>query len=471
VEREAAQEGLGDVRAEDTPAAAQPFTLLFALGDRMPRGKAALVGLQHALAMFIGIVTPPVIIARTLDLPADDTAYLVSMALLASGLSTLVQVRTIGPIGSGLLSVQGTSFSFLTPLIQAGQLGGVPLMIGMSLALAPVEMVLSRLLTRLRRVFTPVVSGVVVLLIGLSLIPVAMQSITDGLGAGATSGAGLAAAALVITIAVSLQIVRWPWARISAVAVALLIGYAVCFAAGRLSPPAPAGTALLVLPVPLKYGLAFRWELVLPFALIYLLTAIETMGDLTATSQLSREPVEGPLYWRRLSGGVLADGFNSALAAFCNSFPNTTFSQNNGLIQLTGVASRHVGYWVAGLLCLFGLFPLVGRWVAVIPGPVLGGVTLLLFGLVAAAGVRILQQAGLAHREMLIVAVSLGVGVGVQTVPEVLLALPATAQVVFRSAISAGGLTAILLNAVLPRATGARPHSGEGSAPGSSHRM
>jgi len=151
-----------------------PFTLLFGLRDRMPHGKAALVGLQHAMAMFIGIVTPPMIIARSLDLPGRDVAYLVSMALFVSGLSTLIQVRTVGACGSGLLSVQGTSFSFVAPLIQAGQVGGMQLMIGMSLALAPVEMVLSRFLTRLRRVFTPVVSGVVVLLIGISLIPVGM---------------------------------------------------------------------------------------------------------------------------------------------------------------------------------------------------------------------------------------------------------------------------------------------------------
>jgi len=438
------------MEAEDPPAPAPP-TLLYGLHDAMSPGRAALVGLQHAMAMFIGIVTPPLIIARSLELSAEVTAYLVSMALLASGLSTLVQVRTVGPVGSGLLSVQGTSFSFLTPLIQAGQLGGLPLMIGMSLALAPVEMVLSRFLTRLRRVFTPVVSGVVVLLIGLSLVPVAAQSIAGGLGSDAPPGAGLAVAVLVLTVAVAMQVARPPWARISAVAVALLIGYAVCAATGRLSPPPPGSTEWLVVPVPVKFGLAFRWELALPFLLIYLLTAIETMGDITATLQLSREPIEGPLYWRRLSAGVLADGMNSALAALCNSFPNTTFSQNNGLIQLTGVASRQAGYWVAGLLCAFGLFPLVGRWMAVMPGPVLGGVTLLLFGLVAAAGVRILQQATLAHREMLIVALSLAVGLGVQMVPQVLHPLPATARMVLGSAITAGGLTALALNALIPR--------------------
>ncbi len=432
-------------------AESQPSTLLYSLNDQMPHGKAALVGLQHVMAMFIGIITPPLIIARALDFSTAQTAYLVSMALLASGLSTFIQVRKVGPLGSGLLSVQGTSFSFLTPLIQAGQLGGMPLMMGMSLWMSPVEMVLSRFLVKLQRIFTPLVSGIVVLMIGLSLIPVGKRGIVGGLGATAPAWAGLAVAAVVILVVVGLHGLRQPWARMSAVAIALGVGYAVCAVAGQLTFQPPTSGEWVVLPIPFKYGLSFRWELALPFFFIYVITTIETMGDLTATSQLSREPIEGPVYWKRISGGVLADGLNSALAAACNSFPNTTFSQNNGVIQLTGVASRQACYWVAGFLCVFGLFPFIGDWIAIMPGPVLGGVTLLLFGFVAAAGVRILKHTELTHREMLIVAMSLATGIGVQTVPEVLQPLPDTVQLIFRSPITTGGLTALLLNAVLPR--------------------
>jgi xanthine permease XanP len=430
--------------------AAESSTLLYSLHDRMPQAKAALVGLQHVMAMFIGIITPPLIIAQALDFSTTQTAYLVSMALIASGLSTFVQVRAFGPVGSGLLSVQGTSFAFLGPLRDAGQLGGMPLMIGMSLSLSPVEMVLSRFLPRLRRVFTPVVSGVVVLMIGLSLIPVGMGAIARGLGTEAPAWSALAVAGIVVAIVVLLHALNRPWARISAAAVALAVGYAICAVAGHLQYRPPEPGVWVVLPQPFKFGLSFRWEFVLPFFLIYLLTAIETMGDLTATSQLSREPIEGPVYWKRIGGGVLADGFNSALAALCNSFPNTTFSQNNGVIQLTGVASRQAGYWVAGFLCLFGVFPVIGNWMAIMPGPVLGGVTLLLFGFVAAAGIRILKHTALTHRDMLVVAMSIAAGIGVSSVPDVLAPLPATAQLIFKSPITTGGLTALLLNAVLP---------------------
>jgi xanthine permease len=424
--------------------------VLHGLHAQMSHRRAALVGLQHVLAMFVGIITPPLIISRALEFSPSQTAYLVSMALVASGLATAVQVRRFGPLGSGLLSVQGTSLAFLTPLIQAGHLGGLPLMLGMSLALSPVEMVLSRFLLRLRKILTPLVSGVVVLLIGISLVPVGVRGVAAGLGGGAPPWAGLAVAGLVVGVVVVLHAVHRPWARISAVAVALLVGYGVCAAAGYLEYRPPTSEAWLVLPIPFKYGLSFRGEFVLPFLLLYLITAVETIGDLTATAQLSGEPIQGSLYWDRIRGGVLADGFNSALAATCNSFPNTTFSQNNGVIQLTGVASRQAGYWVAGFLCLFGLFPVISGWIAVMPGPVLGGVTLLLFGFVAAAGVRILKQVELTHTNMLILATSVAVGIGVQSVPEVLDPLPQTLRLILGSGITTGGLTALVLNAVLP---------------------
>lgn len=437
-----------------TPPQASP--LLYGPHAQMSHGKAALVGLQHVLAMFIGIITPPLIISRALNFSTSQTAYLVSMALVASGLSTFVQVRKFRPVGSGLLSVQGTSFAFLTPLVQAGQLGGMPLMLGMSLGLSPVEMVLSRFLSKLQKIFTPLVSGIVVLMIGFSLIPEGMKSIAAGLGGETPTWAGLAVAGIVIAVVLVLHALQRPWTRLSAVAAALLVGYAICAVAGHLQYRPPASSTWLVAPIPFKYGLEFRWELALPFLLLYLITAVETMGDLTATSQLSREPIEGPVYWKRISGGVLADGLNSALAAACNSFPNTTFSQNNGVIQLTGVASRQAGFWVAGFLCFFGVFPFIGHWVAIMPAPVLGGITLLLFGFVAAVGVRILKQMELTHIDMLILAMSLAAGIGVQTVPEVLNPLPETAKLIFRSAITTGGLTALLLNAVLPRGQASR---------------
>ena len=428
--------------------------LLYGLNDRVPWREALLVGAQHVLAMFVGIITVPLLVANAVGLPREETAYLVGMALLASGLSTLIQVGGIGPVGSRLLAVQGTSFAFLLPLIQAGKAGGLPLMLGMSLALAPVEIVLALGLNRLRRVFTPLVSGVVVLLMGLSLVPIGMKGIAGGLGPGTPPWAGLAVAAVVVVVLLTLNVARTPWARMGAVPLALLAGYGVCleFRGGGVIPADPAGTpaAWVYLPVPFRYGLDFRWAYALPFLFAYLVTTLETLGDVTATSQLSGEPVAGPLYWRRVRGGVLADSVNSILAALCNSFPNTTFAQNNGIIQLTGVASRQIGYWVGGLLCALGLLPGVSRAVATLPGPVLGAVTCLLFGFVATAGIRILQRLELNHRDLLVIAFSLAAGVGVGAAPEVLSPLPESLRAVFASSITSGGVAALLLNAILP---------------------
>jgi xanthine permease XanP len=426
-----------------------PTQLLYKLSDRPPWRAALLVGTQHVLAMFVGIITVPLLVAAAIGLPRAETAYLVSMALFASGVSTFVQVGGLGPIGSRLLAVQGTSFAFLLPLIQAGKAGGLPLMLGMSLAFAPVEIVLALGLNRLRKVFTPLVSGVVVLLLGLSLIPVGVRGITAGIAGGAPAWAGLAVACGVMCIVLLMNAVRSPWARMGAIPVALLAGYGICLllSRGAAAEPPAGPAAWIYLPVPFKYGLSFRWAYALPFFFSYVVTTLETLGDVTATSQLSGEPVAGPLYWRRVRGGVLGDSFNSILAAVCNSFPNTTFAQNNGIIQLTGIASRQVGYWVGGLLCVLGLLPGVSRWVALIPGPVLGAVTCLLFGFVATAGIRILQRLDLTHRDLLIVAFGLAAGIGVGAAPQVLDPLPETLQAVFANGITTGGIAALLLNA------------------------
>ena len=229
------------------------------------------------------------------------------------------------------------------------------------------------------------------------------------------------------------------------------LGFGVCWVAGWLPGAAKtAGEAVVAVPWPGRYGFAFRWELVLPFLFAYVITTLETVGDITATSQLSGQPFDGPIYWRRVRGGVMADSLNSVLAALCNSFPNTTFAQNNGIIQMTGIASRHIGWWVGGGLCALGLVPAVSRTLARLPGPVLGAVTLLLFGFVATAGIRILQHAGRSQRDLLIVASAIAVGIGVPAVPEVLAPLPEAVRIVFANGITTGGLVAFVLNAILP---------------------
>jgi xanthine permease XanP len=320
-----------------------PKTILYGLNDVLPVPKAFLAAMQQVLAMFVGTVTPPTIVANVLDLPFDQKAYLISMSLFCSGLGTLVQVAAWGRVGSGLLSMTGTSFAFITPLIYAGQAGGLPLMFGMALLLAPVEVILAPYLPKLQKVFTPLVAGVVVLLIGLLLIPTTISGMSPPTDAGLHPITNLAIAGGVLLLVLGFSAIHVPWARMSAALLALLAGYLFCMVVGMVEKPEISG-GWLAFPVPFKYGLAFDWALVLPFGFMYLVTTIESMGDFTACSELSGEPTSGPIYWKRIRGGVMADGINSAIAACLNSFPNTTFSQNNGVIQLTGIASRQVGF-------------------------------------------------------------------------------------------------------------------------------
>lgn len=293
-----------------------------------------LCAIQHVLAMFVGIITPPLIIASALDLNVRDTSFLVSMALFTSGLTTLVQVRRLGPFGSGLLSVQGTSFTFVPLAIQAGQAGGLPLILGLTLAGSPFEMVLSRFIGLARRLFPPVVTGSVVTLIGLSLVRVGITDLAGGAGSSELGSVdNLALGGLITAIILLLHRFGPGLLKTGSIALGLLIGYLVAALLGRVELSAVDEAGWISLPVPLRYGVSFEPVYLIPWLIGYGVTTLESMGDLTATSAVSRLPVTGTVFFRRLQGGVLADGLESFIAGLLNAMPNTTFSQNNGVIS------------------------------------------------------------------------------------------------------------------------------------------
>lgn len=439
--------------------------LIYGLHDRPPVREAAFAGLEHLLAIFVGIITPTLIIGGALGLD-KEMPYLISMSLMVSGVATFVQVRKFGFLGSGLLSIQGTSFSFLSAILAAGFLvkdrGGsneevLALIFGVCFVGSFVEMFLSRFLPYLRKVITPLVTGIVVSIIGLSLIQVGLTDmgggkwLLDNQVENYGSGQSLGLAFFVLAVIVILNLSKSPLLRMSSILIGLGAGYLVSLGLGLVNFSGLKELSLVSIPVPFKYGWAFDGSVFIPICLIYLITAIESIGDLTATSMVSNEPIEGDIYLERIQGGVLADGFNSMLAATFNTFPNTTFSQNNGVIQLTGVASRYVGYYISAFLILLGLFPIVGGVLQQMPKPVLGGATIIMFGAVAAAGIKILASIDIDRRATIIIATSFGLGLGVQLVPEFLQKMPPLVQDIFSSPITTGGLTAILLNIVLPR--------------------
>ena len=430
-----------------------PKGLIYGLEARPPLRDTLFAALQHLLAIFVAIITPPLIIAGALKLDLETTGFLVSMSLFVSGLATFVQCRRLGPVGCGLLCVQGTSFSFIGPIIAAGIAGGLPAIFGATIAGSVVEMLVSRVLKYMRRIITPLVSGIVVTLIGLSLIKVGITACGGGEAAKAAGTFGsieyVGLAALVLTLIIFFNRSSNHYLRMSSIVIGLAIGYVVSWAMGMVNFSDIPDFGNLNVPIPFKYGVSFDLSAIVSLGLVYLITAIEAYGDITANSLISGQPVEGEKFMKRASGGILADGFNSMIAGIFNSFPNSIFAQNNGMIQLTGVASRYVGYFIAGMLVLLGLFPVVGLVFSLMPEPVLGGATLLMFGTVAAAGIRIIASQDINRKATLVIAISFSFGLSVELVPEILSQLPETVRNIFSSGITTGGVMAILTNALI----------------------
>ena len=323
--------------------------IIYSLEDRPPFLKALLGGIQHVLASFVGVITPTLIIGGVLGL-GSEIPYLISMALIVSGVATFIQARRIGPIGSGLLSVQGTSFAFLGSVLAAGFIaksrGGGPdeilaLIIGVCFLGAFVEIVLSQFITHLKKVINPTVTGIVITVIGLSLIRVGIVDFAGGFGAeNFGSLTNLALGGIVLIVILALTLLKNKTLQVSSIFIGMLVGYIVAIFLGVVDFSKLGSQELFAIPIPFKYGFAFDFAAFLPIAFIYLITAIESTGDLTATSMLSGEPVEGDTYIKRIKGGVLGDGVNSLIAATFNTLGLIQhLAKISGVIQMTGIAS------------------------------------------------------------------------------------------------------------------------------------
>lgn len=438
--------------------------LVFEINDHPHAPVAFLAALQHLLAIIVPIITPGFIICSAAGVSPEDTAMVLSMSLVISGIATFVQCKKIGPFGAGLLIVQGTSFNFVGPL-SAGSAAmvasGIPAqqvmsaVFGVVIAGSFIEMSVSRILPFISRMITPLVTGIVVLLIGLTLIKEGLVSmgggyVSMGQGGSFASPQNLVLSLTVFALIIVLNRVNITWVRSSAIILALAVGYVMAGFMGRLDFSGFEHSALFALPRPLHFGLSFSWSLFIPLIIIYLVTSLEAVGDITATSKISGEPVSGPLWMKRIKGGVLVNGANSLLAGFFNTFPSSVFAQNNGIIQLTGVASRYIGLWIAGILVVLGLFPKIAALIQAMPEPVLGGAAMIMFGSVAASGINILSSITLDRRALLIIAIALSVGVGVPQVPAFVSHLPVFVADIMKSGLAAGGITAIILNLLLP---------------------
>lgn len=414
-----------------------------------PLGRAIPLGLQHVLAMFVGNVTVPIIIAGAADLSAEQTTFMIQAAMFVAGVATLVQSLGLGPIGARLPIVMGTSFGFVPVLLPIAVGMGLPAALGAALCGGVAMALVGLFLPWFRFLFPPVVTGTFVIMLGTLLMPVGLAYVGGGFGAedfGASHHLLLAGLVLVITLGLH-QFGRGIWSE-AAPLIGLLAGYATATAFGLVDFSAIGGAAWISLPTPLAIGLEFHWAAVLPVVLLAVVTCAESIGDIAGTTAggLDRAPTP-----KELSGGVMADGLASVFAALFNAFPQISFSQNVGMVALTGVVSRFVVAIGGAFLVIAGLLPKLGAIVSSIPNAVLGGAVVIMFGMIASAGIKMLSHISFNKRNMVIIGVSLSAAIGLPAQEGLYADLSENLQAIIESGLIPGALCAIVLNLILPR--------------------
>ncbi|MGX2974641.1 uracil-xanthine permease family protein [Ursidibacter arcticus] len=424
--------------------------LLYPVDSKPPFGLTLLLASQHLLAALGGIIAVPLVLGNVLQLPTADTIVLVNAALLVSGIVTIIQCQGVGPIGLRLPSVMGTSFTFVAAALAIGfSEYGVAGILGSSLVGSLVMIIGSFFMPYVRKLFPPVVTGVVVMMIGLSLIPVAVDWFAGGQKGDPNYAdpANLAMATFVLVLVVAL--VQWGKGIFSAAAIVIgiLVGYIVALALGWINFDSVKNAEFFAVPQPLHFGLAFPISGIIGMSIAYLVTIVESSGNFLALGNATQTEITG----KHLRGGVLCDGLGSAFAAIMSTTPFSSFSQNIGVISLTGVASRYVVTIMGVLLVLAGVFPVFGALIVSIPMPVLGGAGLMMFAMIIAAGIQMLDKVERSKRNGLIIAISIGCGLAVTTRPELLDKLPSFFKEIFGSGITVGSLLALTLNLILPQ--------------------
>ncbi|RIY36722.1 nucleobase:cation symporter-2 family protein [Psittacicella gerlachiana] len=423
--------------------------LLLNVEDKPSFFMTLILAAQHLLAALGGIIAVPLVVGNVLELPATDTIILVNASLLISGVVTFVQSKGIGPVGIRLPSVMGTSFTFVAAALAIGfSEAGVAGILGSSLVGSIVMIAGAYLMPYIRKYFPPVVTGCVVMSIGLSLISVAVDWFAGGqkTDPNYASTSTLAMAAFVLIVVILL--VQWGKGIFSAAAIffAMLVGYIVALFFGLVDFTDVKEAQVFAVPTPFHFGLAFPISGIIGMSIAYLVTIVESNGNFLAIGQATNTKVTG----EHVKRGVLCDGLGSALAACFSTLPFSSFAQNIGIISITRVASRYVVMWTGILLFLAGLFPVFGALIVSIPAPVLGGAGVMMFAMIIVGGIQMLDRVTRSRRNGLIIAISLGACLAVTLRPELFNHLPGWTKEIFSSGITTGSLFAIILDRILP---------------------
>ena len=421
----------------------------------IPMAPRIALGMQHVLAMFASNVTPSIIVAGAAGFAfgGADMVFLIQMAMLFAGVATLFQTIGFGPVGARLPVMQGTSFAFVPIMIGIVKSSGMAALMGSVVVAGLFHAALGTIIGRIRHWFPPLVSGLVITTIGLYLIPVGIKYAAGGAADfqmnnpawGDFSRWGLAL--VVIFVALGCKFYTRGLTSSAAVLIGLVAGYVVGIATGAVNFGGIGKAAWFAIPMPFKYGIEFNMTAIIGMCLISIVSAIETVGDISGIAKggAGREATD-----KELAGGTYADGIGSAIAGVFGGLPNTSFSQNVGIVSMTGVMSRGVVTIGAIFLIICGFVPKIGAVVAAMPISVLGGGVILMFGMVVSAGINMLAGVNWSRRNMMILATSISVGLGLQAVPKSMQHLPDTLEMLAVSGLLPVAVLAVVMNLVLP---------------------
>ena len=430
-----------------------------------PIARAIPLGIQHVLAMFISNVTPAIIVAGAAGFgfgspDVGNLIYMIQMSMLFAGIATLIQTIGMGPVGAKLPIVQGTSFAFIPIMIPAVAGAGVAGLSGLMTGVVIggiFHFCIGFFIGRIRFALPPLVTGLIVLMIGLALIKVGIEYAAGGAGdfnRSKPEWGGLqnwSVALVVIIVTLGFKFFTKGFWSVAAVLVGLIAGYLGAMALGMVSFDGVGRAGWFALPVPFKWGMEFNAAIIIGMCFMAVISAIETVGD---TSGITKGGAGREATDKEITGATFADGLGTAVAGVFGGLPNTSFSQNVGLISMTGIMSRHV-VTIGGLfLIVCGLIPKIGAAINTIPIVVLGGGVIVMFGMVAAAGVNMLSDVSWNRRNMVIFAISLSVGLGLQLVPDAMKFLPDWARILMTSGLLPAAILAIVLNLAIPEDAG-----------------
>lgn len=423
---------------------------IYRLDGRVPLLKAVPFGLQHILAMFVSNLTPITIIAAAGGLSQAEVAVLLQNAMLVAGIATLIQLFPVWRIGSRLPIIMGVSFTFVTVLSTVAASYGYPAVIGAVICGGVFEGVIGLFARYWRKIIAPVVASSVVIAIGYSLFTVGARSFGGGYAEDFGSASNLLLGAVTLTVCLGWNILARGYLKQLSVLAGLVVGYILAVFMGKVDLSVIFSEGIVSLPALLPFVPEFHMGAIFSVAIIFMVSAAETIGDTTAmvSGGLGREITS-----KEISGSLACDGFASVVSALFGCPPVTSFSQNVGLVNMTKVVNRFTIATGAGCMLLAGFLPPVGNFFASLPESVLGGCTIMMFGTIMVSGIQMLSRAGFTQRNMTIAALSLSVGIGFTATSEIDLwrIFPEVVQSVFSAnVVAVVFVVSILLNLILP---------------------